>query len=93
MERNIKVGIEEQKLLRLFYQLGIKVSFSNLEVLLVVIRNWKSATLLPLNLNWTPRYLLGCWTRLTLRVFASTTCSFIGMFGEQNTSDLARFID
>jgi len=57
------------------------------------IRNWKSATLLPLNLNWTPRYLLGCWTRLTWRVLARLACSFIGMFGEQNTLDLARLID
>ena len=36
MKKNIMVGIEEQKLLKLFYQLGIKVSFSNLEILLLV---------------------------------------------------------
>ena len=36
MKRNIMVGIEEQKLLKLFYLFGIKVSFSNLEVLLFV---------------------------------------------------------
>ena len=59
----------------------------------LLIRNWKSTTLLPLNLNWTPRYLLGCWTRLTWRDLARPTCSSIGMFGEQNRSDLVKLID
>ena len=55
-------------------------------------KTWKSATLLLLSLNFIPKYLLGCCTRLIWSDWTKATFSTSAMLGEQKRSDLERFM-
>jgi len=63
----------------------------NLECILST-KNWKSAILLPLNMKFKPRYLLGLWTRLTPRSWAKVPFTSSSMLGEQYRSELERLM-
>ena len=49
----------------------------------------KVSNFLTLNLKFNPKYLLGLDTRLTFRAEARCCCSTLGIFEEQNKSELA----
>ena len=53
-------------------------------------KNWKSIILLPLNMKFMPKYLLGVYTKFTCKDAAKASWSSLEMFGEQKRSDLAR---